>query len=328
MVFQRCLSDSKSPQVSRTLHRIMAILNNAVVWIVSTRPSVSKSSSPFNNPLVTLLKAAITIGIIVTFMHNSFFQFPSKDEVLILLFTFFQFYFVVSHNCQVHNFTSSLFLLLLLLLLIIIRSGLLAEISHPFGCQIWISCTSSIEFPCPPSHIKSYTPSVPICCIRLWCDRWFRLYRHMIYICYFLMSYLFSLWWLFLMSLSWAAIRRDSVTLLKFPLLGHVLVFSCEMLSINHSKRPLSCFFPYLFPSYCHSIVHRVVCIISDGYNQSPFEFFYVVIESFYGSVSAVFNAGKSLPPSFLIHIVSQRRLWDIMPYAWSLVLFFFGPFA
>ena len=66
MVFHLSLSDSKSPQVSRTLLSILAVLNNAVVWVVSTRPSTSKSSSPFSNPLVTVPNAPITIGIIVT----------------------------------------------------------------------------------------------------------------------------------------------------------------------------------------------------------------------------------------------------------------------
>ena len=40
--------------------------------MVSTRPPTSKSSRPFNNALVTLAKAPITIGIIVTFMFHSF----------------------------------------------------------------------------------------------------------------------------------------------------------------------------------------------------------------------------------------------------------------
>ena len=81
MVFHWSLSDSKSPQVSRTLLSIIAVLHNGVVWVVFTRPPPSKSSSPFNNPLVTVPKAPITIGIIVTFMFQSFFQFPSKVEV-------------------------------------------------------------------------------------------------------------------------------------------------------------------------------------------------------------------------------------------------------
>ena len=130
MVFHWGLSDSKSPQVSRTLLSILAVFNNAIVWMVSTRPPTSKSSRPFNNPLLTVPKAPITIGTIVTFMfHSFFFQFSSKIKVLILLFTFFQFYSVVSRDSKVDNFASSLFFLL-----IIIRSGLLAEI-RGFGCM-------------------------------------------------------------------------------------------------------------------------------------------------------------------------------------------------
>ena len=76
MVFHWSLSDCKSPKVSRTLISILAVLNKAVVWVVSTRPPTSKSSSPFNNPLVTVPRASITIGITVTFMFHSFFSVP------------------------------------------------------------------------------------------------------------------------------------------------------------------------------------------------------------------------------------------------------------
>ena len=82
--------------ISRTHLSILAVLNNVVVWIISTRPPNSKFSSPFNSPWVTVPSALITIVIIVTFMFHSFLKFPSKVEVLILLFTFFQFYSVVS----------------------------------------------------------------------------------------------------------------------------------------------------------------------------------------------------------------------------------------
>ena len=108
MVFHLCLSDSKSPQVSKTRLSILAVLSNAVVWIVSTRPLTSKSSSPFNNPLVTVPNAPITIVTIVTFMFHSFFQFSSKVEVLILLFTFLQIYSVVRRDSKVNNFADSL----------------------------------------------------------------------------------------------------------------------------------------------------------------------------------------------------------------------------
>ena len=40
--------------------------------MVSTCPVISKYSSPFNNPLVTVPKVPITISIIVTFMFHSF----------------------------------------------------------------------------------------------------------------------------------------------------------------------------------------------------------------------------------------------------------------
>ena len=72
MAFSWSFSNSKSPQVSKTLLSILAFLNNAVVWKVSTRPPTSKSSSLLNNPLVTVPNAPITIGIIVTFMFHSF----------------------------------------------------------------------------------------------------------------------------------------------------------------------------------------------------------------------------------------------------------------
>ena len=82
MVFYWSLSDSKSPQVSRTLLSILAVLNNAVVWMVSTRPPISKSSSPFSNPLVTVPNAPITIVIIVTFMFHSFFNSLARSRYL------------------------------------------------------------------------------------------------------------------------------------------------------------------------------------------------------------------------------------------------------
>ena len=92
VVFRSSLRDSKFPQVSRTLVSILASHNNAVVWMVSTRPLISKFSSPFNNHSVTVPRAPIIIAKIVTFMCHSFFQFPCKVKVFVLLFIFFQFY--------------------------------------------------------------------------------------------------------------------------------------------------------------------------------------------------------------------------------------------
>ena len=82
MVLHWSLSDSKSSQVSRTCLRILAVLSNAVVWIVPTRPPTSKSSRPFNNPLVIVPNAPITISTIVTFMFHSFFNFLARSRYL------------------------------------------------------------------------------------------------------------------------------------------------------------------------------------------------------------------------------------------------------
>ena len=73
-------SESKSPQVCRTLLSILAVLNNAVLLLFSTRPLISKSSRPFNNSSVTVKRALITIGIINTFMFHSFFSIPLQGR--------------------------------------------------------------------------------------------------------------------------------------------------------------------------------------------------------------------------------------------------------
>ena len=96
MVFHWILSDSKTQQVSRTLLSILSVLIIAVVWMVSTRPPASKSSSPFDNPLVTVPKTLVTIGVIVTLMFHSFYNPLARSRYLSFFITFFQFYFVVS----------------------------------------------------------------------------------------------------------------------------------------------------------------------------------------------------------------------------------------
>ena len=80
--FYWSLSDSKSPQVSRTRLMILAVLSNAVVWIVSTRPLTSKASRPFNNHLVIVPNAPITNGTIVTFMFHKFFNYLARSRYL------------------------------------------------------------------------------------------------------------------------------------------------------------------------------------------------------------------------------------------------------
>ena len=132
------------------------------------------------------------------------FQLPSKVEILILLFTFFQFYSVVSRDSKVDNFASSLFLL------IIIRSGLLAEIRWS-ACMSNKSCLVLYSFCANLLHslimwlmVSSLSPhSLPLlfCCV---------------------ISILAWIW-LVLTALSCAVIRRDSVSLLRFPFLSLVM---------------------------------------------------------------------------------------------------------
>ena len=122
MVFHLSLSDNKSPQVSRTLLSILAVLNNAVVLMVSTLLPTSKSSSPFNNPLVTVPNAPITIGIIITFMFHCFFNSLARSSYLSFFTPYFSFILWSAETVK------STILKVLFLLLIIIRSGLLANI--------------------------------------------------------------------------------------------------------------------------------------------------------------------------------------------------------
>ena len=108
MVFHRRLSDSKSPQVSRTLLSILAVFNSAVVWMVSTRQPTSKSSSPFNDPLVTVPKAPNTIGIIAfsiliqrsrksLFSHSFRFILRSAGTAKSTILQIFFFFFFVDY---------------------------------------------------------------------------------------------------------------------------------------------------------------------------------------------------------------------------------------
>ena len=88
MVFCWSLSDSRSPQVSITLHSILADFINAVFWIVSTIPLISKSSSLCTHHLVTVPSARITIGISVIFILHSSFNSLATSRYLSFLLSF------------------------------------------------------------------------------------------------------------------------------------------------------------------------------------------------------------------------------------------------
>ena len=127
MVFHWSLSDSKSPQVSRTLLSILAVFNNAIVWMVSTRPPTSKSSRLINNLLVTVPKASITIGIIVTFMLPSFFNSLARSRY-VSLFSYSFSFILWSTGTEKSTVLQIFFSFFFFFFLIIISSGLVAEI--------------------------------------------------------------------------------------------------------------------------------------------------------------------------------------------------------
>ena len=72
----------------------------------------------------------------------------------------------------------------------------------------------------------------------------------------------------------------------------------CCLLGVENAHKVV--FLPFLFPSYCRSVVHRVASIVSDGCNQSSFVLFCVVLKSLHRCVNVVFSASKSSSPSFL----------------------------
>ena len=101
----------------RTLLSILADLNNTVVWRVSSRPVICKSFSLCNNPLVTVPKVSLTIGIIITFMFHGFFNSQARSRYLSLFSHSFNF------TLWSAGIAKSTLLLVLSFLLIIIRSG-------------------------------------------------------------------------------------------------------------------------------------------------------------------------------------------------------------
>ena len=122
-------SVSKSSQVSRTLLSILADFNNAVVWMVSTRPLISMFSILYTNPLVNVLSGQITIGITVTFMVHSFFSPLARLRYLSLFSLSFSFILWLPRTAK------SIIRQILFFQLTITRSGRLAEIG-------WSVCVS------------------------------------------------------------------------------------------------------------------------------------------------------------------------------------------
>ena len=100
-----------------------------------------------------------------------------------------------------------------------------------------------------------------------------------------------------LMTLFWAAIRRDSVSLLRPLFFSHIQLFSCEVLPL--------CRMPFWFSGYFCWSDACIVCIISGGCNQSSSAFFTIVFESLYRCIDVIFSAGESSASFFS---------WNIQP--------------
>ena len=174
--------------------------------MVFSRPLISTSSSLFNNPLVNIPKAPITIAIIATFMFHYFFNSLSRSRYLSFFSHSFRFILWSAGT------TKSTILPVFLFLLINIRSGLLVEIRWSVSmskCVIFYDRCLVVHIPfirmvkfkflahLPVDHLAHSVVSclVLFLCIHLLCDSWFRLYHRIANICYFVTSYLFLLWY-------------------------------------------------------------------------------------------------------------------------------------
>ena len=104
---------------------ILADLNNAVGWMVSTCPLISKSSSPCINPLMSVPRGPITLGITITFIFHSLFNSLARFWYLS--------FFLLSFNLTLYSAgtaKSTIQLVLFLLLLLLLLLFTLCEFSH------------------------------------------------------------------------------------------------------------------------------------------------------------------------------------------------------
>ena len=217
-----------------------------------------------------------------------FFQFPSKVQILILLFTFFEFYPVVSRDSKVHNSASSLFfvdyykvwssgwelVIYLYLKIPFSRADSWLCIYHLFAWSSFNFLHNSQWITLPT---QLYLVLYSFCANLLHLlNMWLIVLSlsphnlHMLFCC--ILSILAFIW-LVLMALFWAAIRGDSVSLLRFPFLSHIHVFLLLKTSIDLFS------FPFLFSGYFHSVDPCVVSIVSGGSDQSSSALFYVIFD-------------------------------------------------
>ena len=99
-------------------------LNNAIVWMVTTRPFISKSFTPCTKPLVTVPSAPTSIIFTVIVTFHIFFSSLARSMYLSLFSISFSFFFSFG---QLER-QSPLFCRFFFFLLTFTRFGCLAEI--------------------------------------------------------------------------------------------------------------------------------------------------------------------------------------------------------
>ena len=125
IVFYWSLGDSNSPQVHWTLLSIWADFNNAAIWMVSNCSFISKSFSPFTNPISIALITICAISLIIGALAAPL----SCSTVFVVLWlglgSYLSFHFLLIYSVvySVDYSVGSLFFLLT-----ITRSGCLAKI--------------------------------------------------------------------------------------------------------------------------------------------------------------------------------------------------------
>ena len=194
----------------------------------------------FIHPLVTVTRAPTITGIIIPFMFHCFCQSSSKVHVLTFLFVFFNstqwstgkcFSFFSLDYYKVWSSGRDLVIRLYLLI-----PEYIVRIVHNRFWVVHISFICGVKFKLIAQFpVDQYAHPILSSLILFFSGLtcWFRLLYwlsisslsshnlHLLFCCILL---IFALIWMVLIELFWAAIRRDSVSLLKFPFLSHVHV--------------------------------------------------------------------------------------------------------
>ena len=272
IVFYWSLNDGNSPQVSQTLLSILANLNNDVVWTVFTHPVISKY---LNQSFGDCIKSTNYNWYNRHFHIPQFFNSLARYWYLSLFLFSFDFN-LWSAKSLILQILSSFFFFCFL---IIIRSGRLAEIRwrrfylkipeefvglipHDRCCVVHIPfvCMVKILVQFPGDHLAH--PVVPSLIfflgnffyIHLLCDWLFCLSPHNFYLHFCCNLSILALLWLVLMALFCAAIRKDSVSLLKFPFLSHVHFFLEWDVASYSLKKSIE-----LFSHFCFLIIIIII---------------------------------------------------------------------